>query len=85
VPKLDAWTKIGDTVDATGRWTLYKHGGRLISEVERVNDWPDEDTTLARKAFASRVKLVHRGGLWLVAPDGKVALSMWVPARNRLY
>ena len=86
VPQLSAWTKIGDTVDATGRWTIYRHTGRPISEVEKVLDWEGDAVQVAMRAYTSRVKLLTRGGLWLVSPEGKVALATWrVPQRLRPY
>jgi hypothetical protein len=86
VTQLNAWTKIGDNVDATGRWTLYRHTGRQLSEVEKVLDWEGDSVLVASGAYTSRVKLLTRGGLWLVSPEGKVALATWrVPLRNRVY
>jgi hypothetical protein len=82
VVNLNAWTKIGDTFTATGRWTIYTHKARILSEVEQVADWPPEEAAVAARAYAARAEKLHRGGLWLVSPDGKVAATLWVPVRN---
>ena len=67
---------------ATGRWVLYQHKARILSDVEKIADWGPEDIEVASRAYASRAEKVHRGGLWLVAPDGKVAACIWVPIRS---
>ena len=85
LPELNAWTKIGDTVDATGKWTLYRHMGRPFSTVKKVLEWEGDAVMIANRAYASRVKLFTRGGLWLVSPDGKVALATWKVPYRRTY
>jgi hypothetical protein len=82
---LNAWTKIGDAYRDTGKWVLYQHKARLLSEIEELGTWQPEETDVARRAYQARADKVHRGGLWLVAPDGKVAACMWVPAPIRKF
>lgn len=76
---LNAWTKIGDILPVTGRWRLYQHKARILSDVEEIGSWTPEEVDVATRAYQARAEKVHRGGLWLVAPDGKVAARMWVP------
>lgn len=81
--KLNAWTKVGDdALPATGRWVLYQHKGRLLSEVEKAGDWAPEEAATATRAYSARSQKLHRGGLWLVSPEGKVAACIWVPGRS---
>lgn len=79
--ELNAWTKVGDVFEATGRWTIYTFKARILSVVEPVADWPSDETAVASRAYAARAQKLHRGGLWLVAPDGKVVATLWVPVR----
>lgn len=81
---LNAWTKIGDTTNATGNWVLYQHRARILSEIEKIAEWDAQEAATATRAYQTRAEKVHRGGLWLVAPDGKVAACVWVPPRNSL-
>jgi hypothetical protein len=80
---LNAWTKIGDQHDPSGQWTLYQHKARLLSEVEEVTSWKPEEEMVAIRAFHARAEKIHRGGLWLVSPTGRVTCSLWVPVRIR--
>ena len=82
VNQLNAKTKIGDKLPATGRWVLYQHRARILSEVEKIADWGPDEAEVATRAYSARAGQVHRGGLWLVAPDGTVAVCIWVPVRR---
>jgi hypothetical protein len=82
VNQLTAWTKIGDKLTANGRWVLYQHKARMLSEIEKVGDWSPDEAAVAARAYAARAEKVQRGGLWLVSPDGKVAACIWVPVRK---
>ncbi len=83
--QLNAWTKIGDQATVTGRWVIYQDRARILSEVEKIADWGPEDIEVASRAYAARESKLTRGGLWLVAPDGKVVARTWIPARRNLF
>ena len=80
--KLDAWTTIGDQYEGTGRWVLYQDKARLLSEIEKLLEWPPDESATALRAYEARAGKMTRGGLWLVEPNGKVAACSWVPVRN---
>ena len=83
MPQLNAWTKVGDQIETvTGRWVIYQHKARMLSEVEKVADWGPEEIAVASRAYAARANKISRGGLWLVAPDGKVTACLWIPVRR---
>ncbi len=67
---LSGWTKVGDRVDPTGSWTVYRHKGRDFDDVEVVDSVPDQ--SLAVKRYSSAADGARRGGVWLVSPDGLV-------------
>lgn len=80
--QLNAWTKVGDSALSTGCWVLYQHKARLMSDVEKIAEWTAEEAETATRAYAARAEKLHRGGLWLVGPNGKVAACIWIPTRN---
>lgn len=74
--KLDGWTKVGDKVTPTGKWTVYRFKGKEFDEVMVLQDFPPEDLAAEVSATAAYAKVVKdgvkRGAVWLVAPDGTV-------------
>ncbi len=69
---LDGWTKVGDRVDATGRWVLYRHKAVRFSVIEPIESFAPEEADRATRLYAKKAEDVRRGGLWLVDPEGRV-------------
>jgi hypothetical protein len=69
---LDGWTKVGDQIGATGRWTLYRHRGLKFAALEVLERWPPEEPERALKLYTKKSADIRRGGLWLVSPEGRV-------------
>ena len=69
---LNGWTKVGDRINATGQWTIYRHKGVQFADVEQLAQYPAEQPERATKDYTKRADTIRRGGLWLVAPDGRV-------------
>jgi hypothetical protein len=82
---LSAWSKVGDILPATGRWKLYQHKARILSDVEEIGDWDADQPAVAVRAYQTRAEKTHRGGLWLVAPDGKITAALWIPIPIRSF
>ena len=75
---LDGWTKVGDHVDATGLWAIYRHKGVNFASVELIEQYPADDSEKAAKAYDKKAEGVRRGGLWLVAPNGRVTGATFI-------
>ena len=76
--KLDGWTKVGDHVPPTGKWTLYRYKGREFDDVDVFASFEAADSAKATSAYQKESEKVKRGGLWLVAPDGKIAAQVFI-------
>jgi hypothetical protein len=79
--KLDGWTKVGDRVNPTGKWTVYRFRGGEFDDVSVVESFsPDVERAeeKAVKLYEKTVKDVKRGAAWLVAPDGKIAAMLFI-------
>ncbi len=75
---LSGWTKIGDKVEATGKWSILKvspHRG-LREPIPTVT--PFDDPERAAKTYRERSEALRKGGIFLVNPEGIVAACMWV-------
>ena len=75
---LDGWTRIGDSIQGTGHWVVYRHRGRATSYVESVEDLPAEEAEKALRLYTKRAQTVGRGGLWLVNPQGVVCAATFI-------
>ena len=75
---LDGWTRVGDQIAATGRWTLYRHRGRATSSLEILQELPPEKSERASKLYAKKSQDIGRGGLWLVSPEGRVCAVTFI-------
>lgn len=69
---LNGWTRIGDRVSATGKWTVYRFKGKEFDDVLLLEDFPSEEEPKAAVLFEKTRKDMKRGAVWLVAPDGTV-------------
>jgi hypothetical protein len=76
--KLDGWTKVGDTVAPNGKWTLYRHKGKEFDDVTVFDSFDAAEAEKATGAYQKESEKVKRGGLWLVAPDGKIAAQIFI-------
>ncbi len=70
--RLDGWTKVGDSVEGTGLWAIYRHKGVQFADIELLEQYPAEQAVKAQKAYSKRAQIIRRGGLWLVDPHGCV-------------
>ncbi len=46
---LDGWTKVGDCIQGTGLWSIYRHKGVQFAGVEMLAQYPAEETKRAAK------------------------------------
>lgn len=69
---LDGWTKVGDHVEETGYWVVYRHKGTLNATLEALGNEPSEQANRAWRRYTTRARTIGRGGLWLVDPTGTV-------------
>lgn len=70
--KLDGWTKVGDRVSPTGKWTVYRFKGKEFDDVTVLEDFPPDEEPRAAALFGKTKGDMKRGAAWLVAPDGTV-------------
>jgi hypothetical protein len=75
---LDGWTKVGDQIDGTGLWAIYRHKGVLLASLELIEQFPADEPERASRSYAKRVETVRRGGIWLVAPNGRVCGATFI-------
>jgi hypothetical protein len=75
---LDGWTRVGDKVEATGRWVLYRHRATAMAKLEVLEELPRADAIKASKLYAKRADSIRRGGFWLVDPEGVVREATFV-------
>lgn len=76
--KLDGWTKVGDKVTPTGKWTVYRFRGGEFDDVSVVESFPPDEPEKAAKLYEKTVKDVRRGAAWLIAPDGRVDAMLFI-------
>lgn len=76
--KLDGWTKVGDRVAPTGKWTVYRFKGGEFDDVNAIDSFPPGEPERASKLYQSTTKDMKRGAAWLVAPDGRVAAMLFI-------
>jgi hypothetical protein len=69
---LDGWTRIGDQIEGTGRWVLYRHKGTALASIEVLEELAAEQAERASRVYDKRAEGLRRGGLWLVSPQGRV-------------
>ena len=82
--KLDGWTKVGDNVSPTGKWTVYRFKGKEFDDVLVLEAFPPEDAEKATKLYTATIDGMKRGACWLVAPDGKVvSMTFLRPGETR--
>ena len=75
---LDGWTKIGDQIEGTGKWTLYRHRGLSLSSVDVIDEIPADKAARAARLYGKKAGDVRRGGLWLVSPEGRVCGATFI-------
>lgn len=76
--KLDGWTKVGDKVAPTGKWTVYRFKGKEFDDVTVLESFPPDDAEKATRLYQATTDGMKRGACWLVAPDGTVAAMMFI-------
>lgn len=76
--KLDGWSKVGDSYSPNGKWTLYRHKGREFDDLDVCGSFTPGETEEAATAYRKESEKVKKGGLWLVAPDGKISAMTFV-------
>jgi hypothetical protein len=73
---LDGWTKVGDRIEGTGRWVVYRHRAVLRADYEVLSAFEDEGK--ATKFFTKKASDIRRGGIWLVSPIGRVCGATFI-------
>jgi hypothetical protein len=76
--KLDGWTKIGDKVSPTGKWTVYRFRGGEFDDVTAMESFPPDDPDKAAKLYKATITGMKRGAVWLIAPDGRVDAMLFI-------
>lgn len=76
--KLDGWSKVGDSYSSNGKWTLYRHKGREFDDLNVCGSFEPDEAEKATSVYQKESEKVKKGGLWLVAPDGKIAAQIFV-------
>lgn len=76
--KLDGWTKVGDSVNPNGKWTVYRFKGKEFDTVDILYLFPPEDGKKILHLYELEVKKMKRGAIWLVAPDGKIVAMIFL-------